>query len=268
MTQDEEKGYNFESNKFLMLFMDIKLPIASPPFTKLGKTLESACRKALFDFSMIEEKKKIAIALSGGKDSLTLLFLLHAISGKGFPEIDIHAIFIDGDFSCGAGISTDFLKGICNKMNIPLTVREVKQDGKKLSCYPCSRNRRSLIFNIAKELGIDTIAFGHHREDSIQTLLLNLLHKAEFSAMMPKIKMHEYGVTIIRPLIYLSEKEIISFAKQHDFLRITCQCPFGQTSKRQNVKNLLTQLERDFPNTRANLFKASLLYGSSKALIP
>ena len=86
----------------------IRLPIARPPWTKLGKKLESMCRKALYDFSLLEGVERLAIALSGGKDSLTLLYLLKAISGRGFPKLDLHAIHVTGEFSCGPGISDSF----------------------------------------------------------------------------------------------------------------------------------------------------------------
>lgn len=246
--------------------LPVFIPVARPPWTKLGKKLESQCRKALLKFSLIENCQIIAVALSGGKDSLTLLYLLHSIQGNGFPPIKIVAIHIYGEFSCGPKIGLSFLEKICNQLDVPLVTKEIQQDLKSLSCYKCSRKRRKLIFTLAKELGITTIAFGHHREDSIQTLLLNLLHKAEFAANLPKVPMQRYGITIIRPLIYISEADIIAFATLYKFSRISCQCPIGQASKRQEVKQLLTRIELLFPNARKNLMQAALKYGSTKAL--
>lgn len=249
------------------MLTQVKLPIARPPWTGLGKRLESMCRKALYEFSLLGDVKKIAVALSGGKDSLTLLFLLKAISGRGIQELDLHAIHVDGEFSCGAGVSESYLRGICRELNVPFITCQSKQKREKLECYSCSRERRSLIFNAAKEAGIQTIAFGHHRDDSIQTLLMNLLHKAEFAANLPKVPMHDYGVTIIRPLIYISENEIREFAKQYGFARIVCQCPVGQNSMRKQTAQLLEQIEDIFPNARENLSQASLQYGSDKATL-
>lgn len=236
-------------------------------FSGLGKRLESAFRKALYDYSMIEEHK-IAVALSGGKDSLAMLKLLHAISGRGFPKLEIHAIFINGEFTCGASVFVEGLKNECNKLGVTFHTEYQEQQIETLSCYPCSRKRRSLLFKKAKSLGIKTIAFGHHRDDNIETLFLNLCHKAEFSALMPKIFMKEYDITIIRPLIYISEEEIIRFAKKDGFYRITCQCPFGQTSKRKDVKKLLIEMEKAFPNVRKNIAQAAKQYGSKKSLTP
>ncbi|MBA3603732.1 MAG: tRNA 2-thiocytidine biosynthesis protein TtcA [Parachlamydiaceae bacterium] len=252
----------------------MELPIARPPWTGLGKKIESATRKALYDYKMLEDPlatmnssqpTALAVALSGGKDSLALLFMLKAILGRGFPLLDLHAIHVSGAYTCGAGVSLDYLRGICEKLEVNFIVKEAHQKLEDLECYSCSRTRRTLLFEAAKEVNATTIAFGHHRDDHVQTLLMNLLHKGEFAGNLPKITMHDYGVTIIRPLIYISEQEIKSFAKQQNFLRITCQCPVGQNSMRKQVDNLMNDIENLFPNARANLASAGLLYGSTKA---
>lgn len=157
--------------------MQIELPIARPPWTNLGRKLESMCRKALYQFQLLEGVDRLAIALSGGKDSLTLLFLLKAILSRGFKDIPLTAIHVGGAFSCGAGIHTHFLQGICESLGVEYVEKNSTQKLETLHCYRCSRERRKLIFDSAKERGITTVAFGHHRDDSIQTLLLNLLHK-------------------------------------------------------------------------------------------
>ena len=241
------------------------LPLATPPWTGLGRRLESAVRKALHEFQMIEDQK-IAVALSGGKDSLALLFLLKAISRGGFAPFELTALHVSGSFSCGAGIQENYLQAICKQIDVPFLSTTSKQDLKNLECYSCSRERRRLLFNLAKSEGIHTIAFGHHRDDNAQTLLLNLFHKGEFAGMLPKLKMEDYDVTIIRPLIYLSEKEIVAFAKEHKFLRVTCQCPVGQNSMRKQVDKIMDNLEEQFPNIRNNLSQASLQFGSDKAI--
>lgn len=234
-------------------------------FTKMGRLLESLCRKAIYEYKLFESEK-IALALSGGKDSITLAHLLSRISGRGFPVLDLHAIHVSGEFSCGPAITTSFLKEICAKLNIPLTIVESNQKRETLACYSCSRERRRLIFTKAKELGYTQIAFGHHLDDSIQTLLMNLLHKGEFAGNLPKVPMHDYGVTILRPLIYVEEKDLLTFAKQNGFAKIMCQCPVGQTSKRRDVKTLIENMEQVFPNARHNLGHAIREYGSDKAM--
>ncbi len=246
--------------------LEFSLPIARPPWTKLGKRMESQCRKALYEIGLDESVKKIAVALSGGKDSLTLLYLLHAIKGKGFPNWELYAIHISGAFSCGASLQNSWLKRVCEELEIPLIEKSSSQSKEGLACYSCSRERRRLLFQAAKEHDIFTVAFGHHRDDSVQTLLLNLLHKAEFAANLAKVPMHDYGVTIIRPLIYIAEEEIKEWAKMYGFLKITCQCPVGQNSRRRKVETLIQEIESIFPNARRNLAKASIIYGSDKAL--
>ncbi|MBS0604625.1 MAG: tRNA 2-thiocytidine biosynthesis protein TtcA [Verrucomicrobia bacterium] len=246
--------------------LNLHFPVARPPWTGLGRRLESMCRKALYEFDLLKDQKKVALALSGGKDSLALLYLLKAIAGRGIPDFELTAIHVGGPFSCGAGVSEGFLKGICEELGVAYLSCESKQKRETLECYSCSRERRTLIFEAAKSVGATTVAFGHHRDDSVQTLLMNLLHKGEFAAMLPKVPMHDYGVTIVRPLIYISEDEIREFAKMYGFARVVCQCPVGQNSMRRQTKDLLVEIEKKFPNARDNLGSASLLYGSQKAL--
>ncbi|MFI5334789.1 MAG: tRNA 2-thiocytidine biosynthesis TtcA family protein [Chlamydiales bacterium] len=242
------------------------VPIASPPWTGLGKKLESMCRKAIFDFSLLEGVLDLGVALSGGKDSLTLLFLLKALSGHGFQNFRMHAFHVQGEFSCGASLGDEYLPKICEALDVNFITCQSTQKRESLECYSCSRERRRLIFEAAKKAGVTSIAFGHHRDDSIQTLLMNMLHKAEFAALLPKVPMHDYGVTIIRPLIYIEEDAIKEFAKLYGFARIVCQCPVGQNSMRSKTKELINDLEELFPNARENLAQAGLRYGSQKAL--
>lgn len=242
------------------------MQLPQPPWTRLGKKLESLCRKALYEFELLEGVDHVGVALSGGKDSLCLLYLLKAISGRGFQPFKLTALHMSGAYSCGAGVSQRFLKEACSALEIELVVCQSNLAAEKIECYSCSRERRGALFTAAKERGITTIAFGHHRDDSVQTLLMNLLHKAEFAAMLPKVPMHDYGITLIRPLIFAAEEDILSFAGLYGFSRVTCQCPVGQTSLRNSTKQLIKELEKNFPNTRENLSQASLAYGSKKAL--
>lgn len=246
--------------------LNLHFPIARPPWKGVGRRLESLCRKAILELDLIENAQKIAVALSGGKDSLALLYLLKAISGRGVAPFDLVAIHVGGAFSCGAGISEGFLKGICDALQVEYIRCESRQKEETLECYSCSRERRSLIFDAAKKAGATRIAFGHHRDDSVQTLLMNLLHKAEFACMLPKIPMHDYGITIIRPLIFAEEEQIREFAQQYGFARVVCQCPVGQNSLRKKTKDLLVDLEKVFPHAKDNLALAGQTYGSKKAL--
>ncbi|MCE5293490.1 MAG: tRNA 2-thiocytidine biosynthesis TtcA family protein [Chlamydiales bacterium] len=245
--------------------MNNAIALACPPWTGLGKKLESATRKALFDFGMVEGVTNLGIALSGGKDSLTMLFLLKAISGRGFPPFKITAINVNGEFTCGAAVGGGYLENVCKALDVPLITCSSNKKLDDLECYSCSRERRTLLFNAAKEAGCEAIAFGHHRDDNAQTLLMNLFHKGEFAGLLPKLAMREFGITILRPLIYIGEQEIIEFAKMYGFARITCRCPVGQNSVRKKTDALINDIETLFPNARSNIASAGLIYGSQKA---
>lgn len=242
----------------------MKPPLITP-WTGLGKKLESTIRKALFDYEMVEGVAKVSVALSGGKDSLTLLIMLKAVSGRGFPPFELCAIHVGGEFTCGASVNLDYLKRFCDQLEVPLILRESTQKLESLECYSCSRERRALLFEAAKEWGSGTIAFGHHQDDNAETLLMNLFHKAEFAGNLPKLRMVDYGITIIRPLIYVREQDIRTFAEQQGFMRISCRCPVGQKSMRSKVEGLIEEIERLYPNARENIARAGLLYGSRKA---
>jgi tRNA 2-thiocytidine biosynthesis protein TtcA len=240
----------------------------SHPFTHLGQKIESAIRKALYEYAIIEENQKIGVALSGGKDSLTLLFMMHALNNRGFPPFQLHAFHAYGQFSCGASIDTEYLGNICKQLEIPFTAVKQEKELKILSCYPCSRLRRTCLFKAAKQEGVNTLLFGHHRDDHAQTVLLNLLHRGEFAGNLPKVFMENYDITIARPLIYVAEQDIIQFARQNHFERVVCRCPVGQTSKRRVVENILKDLEEQFPHVRENLASAAHIWGSKKGLTP
>lgn len=245
--------------------MNNAIALAQPPWTGLGKKIESATRKAMFDFGLVDGVTHLGIALSGGKDSLTMLFMLKAISGRGFPPFKITAINVNGEFTCGAAVGGGYLENVCKALDIPLIVCSSDKKLENLECYSCSRERRTLLFNAAKQAGCEAIAFGHHRDDNAQTLLMNLFHKGEFAGLLPKLHMNEYGMTILRPLIYISENDIKEFAKMYGFARITCRCPVGQNSVRKKTDALINDIEALFPNARSNIASAGLIYGSQKA---
>lgn len=245
-----------------------QLSFPSPPWHQQGKRVESLVRKALLKYSLVDGISHVAVALSGGKDSLTLLLMLHAISGRGIHPFNLTAIHVDGPVSCGAQISKTFLTSLCQHLQIPLIVKTSTLPMETLECYSCSRERRKLLFTAAKEAGCSTIAFGHHRDDHAQTILMNLLHKGEFAGLLPKIPMLYYGITIIRPLILADEQNIRSFVKEYGLLRATCQCPRGQQSMRKKTEQLLCQIEELYPHARSNLITAIAQNGTTKALMP
>ena len=243
-----------------------KYTFPSSPWSVQGRRIESAIRKALYEFGLIDGVERVGVALSGGKDSVTLLLMLHAISGHGFPPFRLTAFHVAGEFSCGASVSTKLIEDLCAQLNIPLRVH-VEEREVFSECYSCSRERRKALFRMAKEEGCTTLAFGHHQDDHVQTLVMNLFHKGEFAGLLPKVPMITYGVTIIRPLFFVREKEIASFAKSSGFQRLTCNCPFGQNSMRKQTETLLKTIEELYPHARSNIVQAVAESGSTKALL-
>jgi tRNA 2-thiocytidine biosynthesis protein TtcA len=239
--------------------------LPTPPWSTASRRLESATRKALFSYNMLDGVSRLAVAVSGGKDSIALLSFLKAISGRGIHSFDLVCLHVSGDFSCGAQVTSALLSSLCRDNGITYVERALPPEYKPDGCYSCSRIRRKFLFEMAKEENCTTVAFGHHRDDSIQTLLMNLCHKGEFSGLLPKITLFKYGITIIRPLILVKEADIITFAKQHGLLRVTCSCPFGKDSFRKKTDGAIDVLESLYPHTRENLARAALLYGSQKA---
>jgi len=248
--------------------MELPFIPPTPPFQGIERKLESSVRKACLSFDLLPESGNLAIALSGGKDSLALLFILKALLGRGFSDLPLVAIHIGGAFSCGASIPTPFLASLCKELGVTFITKESPYNPEESpSCYSCSRYRRSLLFQITKEHDCTHIAFGHHMDDHAETVLLNLFHKGSFEGILPKVDMIKYGITIIRPLIFVKEKDIIAFAKKANFLRMSCQCPYGTQSMRREIKHLLEDAEELFPHARSNLASAAHLFGTQKAQI-
>lgn len=233
---------------------------------KVGRKIESSVRKAIADFNLFEDDAPVLVALSGGKDSITLLLMLAAISGRGIPPLKIYAAHISSEEVCGQNLPTDSIKELCNRLNIKLIIRSSKKI-RHLGCYACSRIRRRALFDIAKELNIKKVAFGHQRDDNIETLLLNLFQKGEFKAILAKLQMYQYDIEIIRPLIYVKEEDIKNFVKNFPFPKKE-DCLYPKNSKREYVKELIKNIEKGFPNIKKNLSTSAFLYGSKKASIP
>ena len=240
----------------------------APPWTRLGSKLESMCRKAIYEFELLKDVKKVAVALSGGKDSLSLLYLLKAISGKRAAGTGDHAVHVGGAFSCGAGVSEGFLGDLRRARDRIYLTCVSKQEREKLECYSCSRERRALIFEAAKKVGATTMAFGHHRDDSVQTFWWISCIKGS----LQRCCLRSPCTTMEWPSFVLS---FISLKKKSGNLRKCMALPVSFANAlldkircEKRTKGLIAALEREFPNARENLGSASLRYGSQKALNP
>jgi tRNA 2-thiocytidine biosynthesis protein TtcA len=229
--------------------------------TKLFRHLKKWLEKAVLDFNMIQEGDHVLVGVSGGADSLALLDLLDS-SMIFVPRFSFMAVNIDMGFdSLYTGynelekyLQENNYRYIMEKTDIgPLAHSEYN---KKNPCFLCSRLRRKRIFEIAAAHGCNKIAFAHHRDDIIETLLINIFYGREISTMMPNQQIFGGKLHIIRPLAYLREELVKKYSKERNFPVIKNHCPSSKTSRRIYVKNLLNELTKDNPAIRDNIFKA------------
>lgn len=220
----------------------------------------SHMRKAIEEYKMIEEGDKIAICLSGGKDSITMLHAFKALQRFYPKHFDIIAISIDPGFEF---FDTEFLRKICSDLEIPLFIeksnaKEIVFDirREKNPCSLCANLRRGAINSVAIEQGCNKIALGHNQDDVIETFLLNLLYTGSIGTFAPMSYMDRTKITLIRPLIYTPEKETKRFIKRNNLSVMPVVCPMDGKSKREDMKNLIFTLGKSIPMVRANLFGA------------
>ena len=229
--------------------------------TRLFLHLKKWLEKAVMDYGMIAEGDRVLVGVSGGMDSMALLDLLNSPMVY-VPPFSLAAVHIDPGFDpdgAGSGVLAQHLKAggydfVVEKTGIgPLSHSDFNR---KNPCFLCSRLRRKRIFEIAAERGCNKIAFAHHRDDIIETLLINIFYGREISTMLPDQPIFGGKLHIIRPLAYIREGLVKRYAKERGFPVIENGCPTSRTSKRRRVKELLDGLEKESPRVRDNIWKA------------
>lgn len=220
----------------------------------------SHMRKAIEEYHMIEEGDKIAVCLSGGKDSITMLHAFKALQRFYPKKFQIIAVSIDPGFEF---FDTDLLQSICDVVKVPLFIeqshtQEIVFDIRKEKnpCSLCANLRRGIINSVAIREGCNKIALGHNQDDVLETFLLNLLYTGTIGTFSPVSYMDRSKITLIRPLIYTPEKEARRFVKKHDLTVMPKACPMDGTSKREDMKQMIFTLSKTIPMIRANLFGA------------
>ena len=210
-------------------------------------------------YSMLEDGDKILIALSGGKDSLTMLKLLAEQSRIHKPKISIVAAHVTMT-NIPYKADMEFLQKFCEENGTELHILEsgfdASTDKRKSPCFLCSWNRRKALFTFAQENGCNKIALGHNMDDFIETMLMNITFQGAFSAMTPVMKMEKFPITIIRPLCLVNENDMEKYAIDCNFPPQHKNCPYENDSNRKSMKDLLKHLESLNPEARYNLWGA------------
>jgi tRNA 2-thiocytidine biosynthesis protein TtcA len=231
-------------------------------FNKLQKRLRRNVGKAIMDFSMIEDGDKIMVCLSGGKDSYTLLDILMNLQKSAPVKFELIAVNLDQK---QPGFPETVLPNYLSTLDIPYeiieedtysVVKRVIPEG-KTTCGLCSRLRRGVIYGWAERHGITKIALGHHRDDMIETLFLNMFFGGSMKSMPPKLKSDDGKHIVIRPLAYCKEKDIAKYAKAKNYPIIPCNlCGSQENLQRQNIKMMLQDWDRKYPGRIETIFKA------------
>lgn len=229
---------------------------------KIMQRLRRNIGKAIEDYQMIDQNDRVMVCLSGGKDSFTLLKLLTELQKKAPVQFEIVAFHLDqGQPNYPKGRIEEYL--IDKKVNYLIesqdtfsVVSNTIENGKTF-CGLCSRLRRGIIYRVAKEIGATKIALGHHLDDIIETLFLNMFFGSKLKAMPPKLLSEDKDNVIIRPLAYCLEENISSYAEQQEFPIIPCNlCGSQDNLQRKVIKKMLTVWEREYPGRKMNIFRS------------
>ena len=224
---------------------------------KIIRKVNERFNKGVVKYRLIEDGDKILIGLSGGKDSLALLELLACRSRILKPRFSVVAVHV-GMTNIPYKSDLDYLRQYAESFGVPFVHYETSfdpsTDTRKSPCFLCSWNRRKALFTVAKEHGCNKIALGHHMDDVLETLLMNITFQGAFSAMPPKLVMKKFDMTIIRPMCLVHEADLIAMATVRDYRKQVKNCPYESQSNRSEMKQMLKSLEKLNPEARYSLW--------------
>lgn len=220
----------------------------------------SRVRQAVDDYHMIEEGDRIAVGISGGKDSLTLLLALNELS-KFYPKhFTLIAVTVDLGFD---NLNLDKIRTLCADRDIPYTVvntsiaKIVFEDRKEDNpCSLCAKMRKGALNDAIKAAGCNKIAYAHHEDDVVETMMLSLFYEGRLHTFSPVTHLDKTALTVIRPLIYMQESEVIGFVNKYQIPVVKSPCPADGHTRREYVKELLGQLNRENPGIKNRIFTA------------
>lgn len=215
--------------------------------------------KAINQYEMIGADDTVMVAVSGGKDSLALLEILSS-RRKGMPvHYHLHAAHIITE-DVPYQIDIEWLQKFCDELDVTLhlvtTRANLETAGKKKPCFACSRNRRKELFQLTHSLGIKKLAFGHHLDDAVETLVMNMAQHANISSIPAKLNMFDAKLEVIRPLILLTNAEMKEYARLMNFESLKKECPYEDHTIRQKAREIVEQMTEINPKARINLFKS------------
>ncbi len=222
--------------------------------------LYSHTRKALEDYGMIAEGDKIAVGISGGKDSLAMLYALSGIR-RFYPlPFELFAVTVDLGFE---NLNLDKIANLCGELEVPYHIvktdigKIIFEDRKETSpCSLCAKMRKGALNQAMKELGCGKVAYAHHRDDVVETMLLSLIYEGRFHCFAPVTYLDRMDMTVIRPLIYVQESDVIGFVNRYDVPVVKSPCPADGHTKREYAHLLLQQLNRENPGVKERMFHA------------
>jgi tRNA 2-thiocytidine biosynthesis protein TtcA len=226
---------------------------------KLTFYLLKNVNKAIREFEMIADGDRVAVAVSGGKDSRSLLHLLRARQRSVPERYHLTALHVEAEIP-GYPRLRSRLEPWFREMGMEYVFLPLKlppDEPLPLDCFRCSWNRRKALFLKAHDLGCNKLAFGHHIDDALQTTLLNLFYSGRLETMAPNVEFFDGQITVIRPLIYLEERKLDQLARALAFPRDEATCPLNRTSKRAWIKEWLRHAGPDYRQIRANLWRAA-----------
>lgn len=234
---------------------------------KLRKRLQQKLNRACAEYGLIEDGDHILVGLSGGKDSLALVELLGARQKIFVPHFKVSATYVSMS-NIGYKSDLDYLREFCETAGVDFHHVETSFDERvdaedakqmhrqKTHCFLCSWYRRKALFDKAKELGCNKIALGHHKDDIVETLLLNLVYQGSFSTIAPRLQMERFPMTVVRPLCLIEEKELAEYAESAGYKKVDRQCPYERESARAAAKKIVGELEQLNPAVRDSLWGA------------
>jgi len=242
--------------------MDMEVKRTSNTFRKLQAHLRGLVGKAIEDYAMIAEGDKVMVCLSGGKDSYTLLDILRSLQRSAPVRFELVAVNLDQK---QPGFPEHVLPEYLTEIGVPFqvieqdtysVVKRVIPEGKTM-CGLCSRMRRGALYRWAAENGITKVALGHHRDDIVETLFLNMFFGGRLKAMPPKLRSEDGRHIVIRPLAYVPERDIERYARARDFPIIPCKlCGSQENAQRRLIKKMLQDWEKDYPGRTESIFSA------------